>query len=92
MIVSLVLALVSMFLLFLLHRRLKEPYSHCFWKGFFIAFLLMALIFIVLRLTGVMVQPLVLGLPVALGIGSLAGLLLEFLRNRFLDKDFWNRC
>jgi hypothetical protein len=91
-IISLALALLSMVLLMALHKRLKEPYSHCFWKGFFVAFVLVTLIFTALRLTGVITQPLLFGLPIALGTGSLTGLLLEFLRNRFRDQDFWTKC
>lgn len=91
-IISLALALISMFLLLLLHRRLKEPYSHCFWKGFFVAFILVALVFTILRLAGITAQPLLFALPVALGTGSVTGLVLEFIRNRYPGKGFWEKC
>lgn len=89
---SLAVGLISMGLLLLLHRRNKEPYSHCFWKGFLVGFSGVALILVVLRLTGMLNMALIFGLPVAFAVGCLAGLFTEIVRNTMMHKGFWKNC
>lgn len=81
-----------MILLVLLQRKKKEPYSHCFWKGFLIGFLLMAGILVALRLAGVIHMAMIFGLPIAFGAGCVTGLVTEIIRNRMMDKGFWKNC
>jgi ABC-type transport system involved in multi-copper enzyme maturation permease subunit len=81
-IISLVIALFSMLALIYLRGRDRKSYSNCFWKGFLVAFVLTALAFAALARTGCVEIPLILGLPVGLAVGSLAGLILEIIRNK----------
>jgi hypothetical protein len=91
-VIAVVIALFSILALLWLHRRRKEPYSHCFWKGFLAAFLGVTIIFATLRLTGVIHLAMLSGLPFAFGIGSLTGLITEIIRNKMTNKDFWKNC
>jgi hypothetical protein len=89
---SLAAGLSSMILLVLLHRKNNEPYSHCFWKGFLIGFLLVAGILVALRLTEMIHMAMIFGLPIAFGAGCVTGLFSEIIRNRMMDKGFWKNC
>ena len=90
--VSLAIALFSMLALVYIRGRDRKNYSNCFWKGFFLSFLLTTAVFAILAATGRMRHSLILALPVALAVGSVGGLVLEFIRNRLMHKDFWKRC
>jgi hypothetical protein len=90
--IALAVALLSMLALLWIQKKQKEPYSHCFWKGFLAAFLIIIVVFVALKMTGVVQKAMLYGLPIAFGAGSLAGLITEFVRNRFLNKDFWKKC
>lgn len=91
-IISLVIALISMLALVYLRGKNRRPYSNCFWKGFLLAFLLTAAVFAVLAWTGRVEQYMIFGLPVALAVGSLAGLILEIIKNKMTDNNFWKNC
>lgn len=90
--ISLLVALLSLAVLAWIHLKAKAPYSQCFWKGFLVAFVLVTIVFVILRVTHVLPVSLVFGLPVALGMGSLTGLLAEVIRNRRMGKNFWKNC
>jgi hypothetical protein len=91
-IISLGIALFSMGALIYLRGRNRKQYSNCFWKGFLGAFLLTALVFALLAWTGKVKSSLIFVLPVALAVGSLAGLFLEIIRNKITGRDFWKNC
>ena len=91
-IIALATALLSILALLWLQRRQKEPYSHCFWKGFLVAFIGVTVIFVTLQLTGIIQQAMLFGLPIAFGLGSLTGLITEIIRNKMTDKDYWKNC
>jgi len=91
-IVSLAIALLSMLSLIFLRGRNRKNYSNCFWKGFFLAFVITSVVFAALASADLVKRPLILVLPVALAVGSLAGLLLEIIRNKLADRDFWKKC
>ena len=91
-IVSLVVAMISMGVLFWIQQKQKEPYSYCFWKGFLVVFLIVVIIFVALKITGHIQKAMFYGLPVAFGAGSLVGLLTEIVRNRLYKKGFWKNC
>lgn len=90
--ISLLVALLSLAVLAWIHLKAKAPYSQCFWKGFLVAFVLVTVVFVILRVTHVLPVSLVFGLPVALCMGSLTGLLAEIIRNRMAGKNFWKNC
>lgn len=90
--ISLLVALLSLAVLAWIHMKAKAPYSQCFWKGFLVAFVLVTIVFVILRATHVLPVSLVFGLPVALCMGSLTGLLAEVIRNRMMGKNFWKNC
>jgi hypothetical protein len=90
--IALAMALLSMLALLWIQKKQKEPYSNCFWKGFLVVFLLVIVVFVTLKMTGVIQKAMLYGLPIAFGAGSLAGLITEIVRNRLLNKNFWRKC
>jgi len=91
-IISLGIALFSMLALVWLRGRNRKHGSNCFWKGFLGAFLLTALVFALLAWTGHVKSYLIFALPIALAAGSLAGLVMEIIRNKMAGREFWKNC